>query len=66
MEDYYRQFIGSTIQDFSLVEEDGVEPFPCFTLVQKDGSSLKVEVSRDPEGNGGGFLFIGPGEEGAS
>ena len=33
------------------------EGFPSFTARLKDGSETDIEVSRDPEGNGGGFLF---------
>ena len=56
---YYRQLIG-----FRLEADDGAygsgEAFPTFTVQAPDGETLDVPLSRDPEGNGGGFAFIGP------
>jgi hypothetical protein len=39
------------------VEVDGGAEFPAFTVKTPSGETFVVEVSRDPEGNGPGFLF---------
>jgi len=57
MEKYYRQLVGSKIIGFELLEEDG-DKWPVFLVKNLKHVLLKVEVSRDPEGNGSGFLFI--------
>ena len=61
---YYKQLVGATIIEFvgmNLSEEDkslGIGPeFPCFKVKFQDGTYGLIEVSRDEEGNGGGFLF---------
>lgn len=61
---YYKQLVGATIISFegvNLSEDDvklGVGPgFPCFKVKFADGTYGLIEISRDPEGNGGGFLF---------
>jgi hypothetical protein len=61
---YYNQLVGSTIIEFvgmNLSDEDkrlGMGPeFPCFKVRLKDGTYGLIEVSRDEEGNGGGFIF---------
>ena len=60
MTKYYEQLVGMTITGFTFTDGDGVDDFPTFTLEGNDyGQEYKIEVSRDPEGNGGGFLFIG-------
>jgi len=64
MKNYYEQLVGATITDYQLIEDEyALDPFPCFSLKAKDGSTIRVEVSRDQEGNGGGFLFISQKEE---
>ena len=56
---YYEQLIGATITGFELIEDEyALNPFPCYYMTMEDGTKLKVEVSRDEEGNGGGMLFI--------
>ena len=58
---YYEQLVGATITGYEEIDDEGVmalDPFPSFTMTTKEGAKLRVEVSRDPEGNGGGFLFI--------
>jgi|DEB0MinimDraft_10_1074344.scaffolds.fasta_scaffold24447_2 hypothetical protein len=59
MEGYYGSAVGLTITKFEIVEEDdfGVEYWPVFTAVDKDGVEFRLEISRDPEGNGPGFMF---------
>jgi hypothetical protein len=57
--------IGHTIAevDFSVDDLCGRwESWTILTLV-KDGKTTMVEVSRDPEGNGPGHLFIQQQEE---
>jgi len=53
---YYGQLEGATINRY-LGMRDG---FPAFELLMDDGAHgyiAEIEVSQDPEGNGGGFLF---------
>jgi hypothetical protein len=40
-----------------MSEEEYGDGFPQF-LISNGKEDLVIEVSRDPEGNGGGFLFI--------
>lgn len=51
---YYKQLEGFTVKEFLGMSEDG---FPQFILTNKH-EDIMIEVSRDEEGNGGGFLFI--------
>ncbi len=58
---YYEQLVGCKIVAYTeSIDDEGV--WPTFTLEYPDHTTFKVEVSRDPEGNGPGFLFIGPQE----
>jgi hypothetical protein len=71
MKKYYAQLVGYTIVDFNFERLDGLinqprideygdggeEPFPVFTL-QLGDHKVKVTLSMDEEGNGGGFAFI--------
>ena len=53
---YYGQLEGATINRY-LGMKDG---FPTFELLMDDGAHgyiATIEVSQDPEGNGGGFIF---------
>lgn len=58
-QDYYGQLKGYKVKSFDgMIEDDlGGKPFPRFTLTNGKNEVL-LEVSRDEEGNGGGFLFI--------
>ena len=38
-------------------ECEDIEPFPTFILSHPSKPTIKIDVSQDPEGNGGGFLF---------
>ena len=61
---YYRQLVGFTITGFRMESDEfGDEPFPTFTVTSASGDTLDVTLSRDPEGNGGGFAFIAPTAE---
>lgn len=59
-EQYYKQLKGFKIESFELVDsgDDYIKDFPCFVL-SKGKQKIRIEVSQDEEGNGGGFLFIG-------
>lgn len=68
---YFRQLVGFTITGFRMVADDdeygsGDDAFPTFTAQAPTGETLDIQLSRDPEGNGGGFAFIGPVERKAS
>ena len=57
---YYKQLAGATIISFEGMHKDEYsydEGFPCFKVKFRDGSFGLLEISRDPEGNGGGFIF---------
>lgn len=71
-EGYYGALVGLTVRKVEIVcvREVGivcdesaewygntVEWWPTITFVADDGEEFVVEVSRDPEGNGAGFLF---------
>ncbi len=60
-DDYYKQLEGYKIAKYMGVEPNpfGGEGFPRFLLTKKGWDDIMIEVSQDPEGNGGGFLFIG-------
>jgi hypothetical protein len=56
---YYAQLIGSRITGFRMEHDElGDAPWPIFTVATPDGQALDIALSRDPEGNGGGFAFI--------
>lgn len=58
---YYKQLVGATVIEFVGMNKDEDmqwdEGFPCFKVKFKDGTYGLLEISRDPEGNGGGFVF---------
>ena len=59
MHRYYARLVGSRITGFRMDPDAyGSDPFPTFTLRLPDGDTLEMSLSRDPEGNGGGFAFI--------
>lgn len=53
---YFGQLKGYTIIHFKLEKEDDMI-FPVF-IMKKANNIIKVSVSQDEEGNGGGHLFI--------
>ncbi len=56
---YYGQLKGFAISNVEFVYCDSTDSyFPTFVMKKKGYETIKVEVSRDEEGNGGGFLFI--------
>jgi len=58
--DYYKQLEGMKIHKYMGMGTDG---FPRFILKKRGYEDAQIEVSRDPEGNEGGFLFIGETDE---
>jgi hypothetical protein len=56
---YYGDLVGAKIVSFDGMQDDdlGGDGFPTFTVLFKSGESGKIQISRDPEGNGGGFIF---------
>ena len=55
---YYTQLVGAKITGFELVQDEYDENtlLPTFTAT-KGKDTFTLEVSKDPEGNGEGFLF---------
>jgi len=58
-EGYYSALNGAKIIRFlgTVPEEFGGTGFPQFLVKLSTGEIIEMEVSKDPEGNGGGFLF---------
>ena len=55
---YYKQLEGAKIVDFyGMSEDEDGEGFPTFVVELPNCQIIKIEISRDPEGNGGGFIF---------
>ena len=55
---YYKQLEGATITKFEGIIGDGYgDGFPAFQVTLANGQIVTLEISRDPEGNGGGFIF---------
>ena len=56
---YYGSLVGAKIISFDGMNTDGDlgDGFPTFTVLFADGTKDKIEISQDPEGNGGGFIF---------
>ena len=51
---YYKQLEGAKIVRFYGMSEG---EFPTFEVELPNCQIIKIEISRDPEGNGGGFIF---------
>lgn len=63
VESYLSELMGATVVNVAALTDDSegwTEVWPVLLLQKPDGTLLQVEVSRDPEGNGPGHLFIGP------
>ena len=57
---YYSYLEGATILKFNgMIDDDPYAngAFPQFTVKFKDGTTGNIDISQDPEGNGGGFIF---------
>ena len=64
---YYGQLKGFAISDVDFAYcKDTESYFPTFIMKKKGYETIKVEVSRDEEGNGGGSLFISENKKGGS
>ena len=65
MNDFWRQYYasleGATILKFVGMKLDEFNPygdgFPAFLVKFESGEKGVIEISQDPEGNGGGFIF---------
>ena len=58
MKKYYGQLVGAKIVGFNLENDDwSSKPWPVFTL-ELGKQKVKMTISKDAEGNGGGFAFI--------
>jgi hypothetical protein len=60
MEEHYRQLIGFHIVGFRFERDEygDDEGWPIYMLKNDKGEEIDLVISRDPEGNGGGFAFI--------
>lgn len=58
-EGYYSALNGAKIIRFlgTVPDEWGGDGFPQFLVKLANGQIIEMEVSKDPEGNDGGFLF---------
>ena len=58
-EDKYKPLIGFRITGFKAdkIEDNPNKPWLIFEVTRGD-EKLNLVVSQDPEGNGGGFVFI--------
>jgi hypothetical protein len=57
---YYGSLVGATVLKFNgMVQDEGEwgDGFPTYTVRFADGEIGEIQISKDPEGNGGGFLF---------
>jgi hypothetical protein len=56
---YYKSLEGATILKFVEMrgEAEYADGFPVFLVRFANGLESEIEISRDPEGNGGGFIF---------
>ena len=63
-EELYKTLIGFRIVGFRTdeIEDNPNNPWLIFE-VTRGGEKLDLVVSQDPEGNGGGFVFIEDGEK---
>lgn len=60
LQQYFSQLVGFEIIGFHFENDEyALEPFPVFT-VGNGKETLKLTLSMDTEGNGGGFAFIEP------
>jgi len=51
---YYKQLEGAKIVRYYGMGKDG---FPSFEVELPNCQIIRIEISQDPEGNGGGFIF---------
>jgi len=60
-QDHFKSLEGATIisYDGQLGQDEYTyEGFPTFTVRLANGDVVQMEISRDTEGNDGGFIFI--------
>lgn len=51
------ELVGATITQAEVVASDG-DNWPVLILAHPSGKIIQIEVSRDGEGNGPGYLFM--------
>jgi hypothetical protein len=58
-EEYYGSLVGCEIIEFKWddEEEPDIGPFPTFVVSNKNNELFEIEISKDEEGNGPGFIF---------
>jgi hypothetical protein len=59
-ENYYGALDGAIITKVEIREDDDfgrTEYWPVFTVILANGFETELEISRDEEGNGPGFVF---------
>lgn len=54
--EFYKRYYAS-LKGATVVDVDGGAEFPRITVRTKAGETFVLEVSRDEEGNGPGFIF---------
>ena len=62
--DFWHKYYGG-LEGASIISYDGMtmntegldNGFPSFTVRLANGKLITIEISQDPEGNGGGFIF---------
>jgi len=67
----YKQMIGHTIIGFEMEKDEEGNDWPVFVVEKRyhntktTGTKVrhKLVISRDPEGNGPGFVFLEKGED---
>jgi hypothetical protein len=63
VQEYYGGLVGATITGVGFEGDDGAAYDGFAELhVEKDGQALVLTISRDSEGNGGGYLHVREGE----
>lgn len=61
VQDYLAPLVGGTIIAYGAVVEDDLgwpEVWPVLRVKLKNGKTVELVVSQDPEGNGPGHLFV--------
>ena len=54
---YYGVLVGYQVDSVALAQDEGGALWPTLTMTKQGSPDLEVEVSRDEEGNGPGFLL---------
>lgn len=57
LEEYLKPLVGAEIVGVEVHVEDDYEAWPRMTVKLRSGLKLTLEIGRDEEGNGPGFIF---------